>query len=157
MHRRITAKMWNQPIQSQCEKEGHPWNKKISRAYPSHQVARVRLVLQKQAHSARRFLWSARKLRKRRGQDRLGPEHHAKQSYPALQIHGEERFFRALWKEHVDRLQMRAGHGKNVGGLINQGGSKWLATQPANIYAFLLADFHCIKTWRLAANRMYAS
>ena len=68
----------------------------------------------------------------------------------------QERFFSAVWKEHVDRLQMRACHGKDVGGAIDQGGSKWLAAQPANIHAFLLADLHCIKTWRLPAYRMDA-
>ena len=52
---------------------------------------------------------------------------------------------------------MRAGHGKNVRRAIDQRGSKGLAAETADIHAFLFADLHCIKTWRLAAHRVHTS
>jgi hypothetical protein len=52
---------------------------------------------------------------------------------------------------------MRTSHGKDVGGAIDQGGSKWLAAQPPNVNAFLLADLNCIKARRLPAHRMHSS
>jgi hypothetical protein len=51
---------------------------------------------------------------------------------------------------------VRTGHGKNVRSLINQCSSQRLAAETADICAFRCADFHGVKAWRLAANRVYA-
>jgi hypothetical protein len=54
------------------------------------------------------------------------------------------------------RFHVRAGHGKNVCGLIDQPSGQRLAAQIANIRAFLCADFHGIHARGLATNRVHA-
>jgi hypothetical protein len=50
---------------------------------------------------------------------------------------------------------MRAGHGKNMRGAINQRGGERLAAQIADIDALLFANLHCVKAWRLPAHGMH--
>ena len=45
-------------------------------------------------------------------------------------------------KEHLNRFQMRAGHGKNMGGAFNQRGGQWLAAEVADINPFHFANLH---------------
>jgi hypothetical protein len=52
---------------------------------------------------------------------------------------------------------MRAGHGKDVRGAIDQRGGKRLAAETADVHTFLLTNLDRIKTRRLPAHRMYAS
>jgi len=50
---------------------------------------------------------------------------------------------------------VRAGHGENVRGAIDQLSGKRLAAQIANVYASFFANLHCVKTWRLPAHGMH--
>jgi hypothetical protein len=52
---------------------------------------------------------------------------------------------------------MRAGHGKDVRGAIDQRGGKRLAAETADVHTFLLTNLDRIQTRRLPAHRMYAS
>jgi hypothetical protein len=52
-------------------------------------------------------------------------------------------------------LQVRAGHGKNVCGTINERVRKRLALQAGNISAFFRADLDCIEAGWLTAHRMH--
>jgi hypothetical protein len=61
-----------------------------------------------------------------------------------------------LGKEHLDRLEVRARHGENVRGTIDQGRCERLAAQTANVCAFLFADLHRVKTRRLSTHGMHA-
>ena len=61
-----------------------------------------------------------------------------------------------MWEEHVNRFQMRAGHGKNVRGAIDQRRSQRLAAESRDIHVFVFAHLHRIKTRRLTAHRVHA-
>ena len=61
-------------------------------------------------------------------------------------------FVGALGKECLDRFDVGAGHGKNVRCAIDQCRRERLAAQVADVYAFIRADLHRVKTWRLAAH-----
>ena len=52
---------------------------------------------------------------------------------------------------------MRAGHGEDVGGLIDQRRGQWLTAQATNVDALRFANLDRVKTWWLASNRMHAS
>src|SRR5689334_4568412 len=56
----------------------------------------------------------------------------------------------------MNRFQMRARHGENVRGPLDQVVSQRLTAKSANLHAFFLADLHGIKTRRLPAHRMNA-
>lgn len=51
---------------------------------------------------------------------------------------------------------MRAGHGKNVGGLINKCSRQRLAAKIADVCAVLRADLYGVYTWWLTANGVHA-
>ena len=63
----------------------------------------------------------------------------------------------ALGKLCLDRFDVGAGHSENVRRAIDQGRREWLAALAADIRAFLFADLHRVKTWRLSAHGMHAS
>ena len=69
----------------------------------------------------------------------------------------EKSFLRAVRKQHVNGFKVRAGHRENVRRAIDQGRREWLAALAADIRAFLFADLHRVKTWRLSAHGMHAS
>src|SRR5947208_2835373 len=50
---------------------------------------------------------------------------------------------------------MRAGHGENVSGAVDQGGSERLAAHAADINAFLFADVDRVQAGRLSAHSMH--
>ena len=52
---------------------------------------------------------------------------------------------------------MRAGHGKDVRGAIDQRGGKRLAAETADVHTFLLTDLDRIETRRLPAHCVHAS
>ena len=59
-------------------------------------------------------------------------------------------------EEHVNRLQMRAGHGENMRGAIDQRGRKRLTAKLTDVHAFIFAHLRRIQAGRLAAHRMHA-
>jgi len=61
-----------------------------------------------------------------------------------------------LWKQSLYRFEVGTGHGKYVGGLINQGSCQRLGPQIVDICAFLRADFYGVHARGLAANRVHA-
>ena len=69
----------------------------------------------------------------------------------------QKGFFSACRKQGLDCLQVRAGHGKNVCGPINQGGGERLTAYIANIRACFRTDFDRVKTWRLATYCVHTS
>jgi len=52
----------------------------------------------------------------------------------------------------VDCFQVRAGHGENVGGAVDQRGGERLAADAADVHAFLFADVDCVQARRLPAD-----
>ena len=62
-----------------------------------------------------------------------------------------------MWEEHLNSFKMRAGHGKDMRGAIDQRGRNWLAAKTADVHAFLFADLHRIETWWLAAHGVHPS
>ena len=62
-----------------------------------------------------------------------------------------------MWEEHLNSFKMRAGHGKDMRGAIDQRGRNWLAAKTADVHAFLFADLHRIETWWLAAHCVHPS
>src|SRR5205823_6902327 len=69
----------------------------------------------------------------------------------------QKGLFGGIGEEHLDRLQVRARHAKDVRRPIDKRGSKRLAAKTADVHAFLFADLHGIKTGRLTVHRMHAS
>ncbi len=67
----------------------------------------------------------------------------------------QKSFLRAIWKEHVDRFEMCAGHGENMRGAVNEIGRERLAAQIADVYAICFANLHRVKAWRLSADRVH--
>jgi len=65
-------------------------------------------------------------------------------------------FFSAMRKQHVDRLQMGAGHRENVGRALFQIRGERLAALIANVDSLGFANLDRVKTGRLAADRMDA-
>ena len=68
----------------------------------------------------------------------------------------QKSFLGAMWKEHMNRFEMRAGHCENVRRAIDQIGSERLAAQIADVHAIALANLHRVKTGRLSADRVHA-
>src|SRR5205823_4028200 len=68
----------------------------------------------------------------------------------------QKSFLRPMWKEHVNRLEMRAGHRENMGRALDQIGGERLASQITDVYAVSLANLDCVKTRRLTPNRVHA-
>ena len=66
----------------------------------------------------------------------------------------QKGFLRAMWKEHVDRFEMRAGHGENMRRAIDQRRGERLAPQIADIDAFSFQRGNGVKARRLSANGM---
>ena len=62
----------------------------------------------------------------------------------------QESFLRAVWKEHVNGFEMRAGHGENVRRALDQIGRERLTAQIADVHAVAFANLHRIKTGRLS-------
>jgi hypothetical protein len=60
-----------------------------------------------------------------------------------------------LWKQCLYCFDVRACHGENVRGLINQSSGQRLAAQITDICAFLSADFYGIHAGGLAADRVH--
>jgi hypothetical protein len=52
---------------------------------------------------------------------------------------------------------MRIGHGKNMGGSINQTLCQWLATQTGDIRSLLRAHLNRVEAWGLATHSVHAS
>src|SRR5438067_13220065 len=69
----------------------------------------------------------------------------------------QKGFYGAIREEHLDCLEMRACHGKDVCRTIDKRGSERLAAKTADVHAFLFADLHGVETGRLAAHRVYTS
>src|SRR5438067_6377179 len=69
----------------------------------------------------------------------------------------QKGIYGAIREEHLNRLQVRACHGKDVCRTIDKRGSERLAAKTADVHAFLFADLHGVETGRLAAHRVYAS
>ena len=67
----------------------------------------------------------------------------------------QKSFLGAIWKEHVDRFEMCAGHGENMGGAVNEIGRERLAAQIADVYAICFANLHRVKARRLSADGMH--
>ena len=67
----------------------------------------------------------------------------------------QKSFLRAIWKEHVDRFEMCAGHGENMRGAVNEIGRERLAAQIADIDPVRFANLHRVKTRRLSADRVH--
>ncbi len=61
-----------------------------------------------------------------------------------------------MWKEHVNRFEMRAGHGENVRCAVDQIGRERLAAQIADIDPVRFANLHRVKTRRLSADRVHS-
>ena len=59
-------------------------------------------------------------------------------------------------KEHLDRFQMRAGHGENMRRALDQIGRERLAAQIADVHAVAFANLDRVETRRLSANRVHA-
>jgi hypothetical protein len=59
-------------------------------------------------------------------------------------------------KQCLDRLEVRAGHRKNVRGAIDQRRCERLTAQIADVCAFFRTDLYRVQTWRLAAHRVDA-
>ena len=68
----------------------------------------------------------------------------------------KKSFLSAIWKKHVDRFEMGAGHGEDVRRTIDEVGGERLAAQIADGYAFDFANLHGIKTRRLSTDRVHA-
>ena len=68
----------------------------------------------------------------------------------------QKRFLSPLGKEHLDRLEVCAGHGEDVRGAIDQGACKRLAAETADVHAFLFANLHRVKARGLSAYRVHA-
>src|SRR5438132_11591823 len=56
----------------------------------------------------------------------------------------------------MNRLQMRAGHRKNVRGALDQLIRQRLTAKAADVHVFFLADLHRVKTGRLSTHRVNA-
>src|SRR5205814_2683045 len=69
----------------------------------------------------------------------------------------QKGFFGTIREEHLDRLEMRACHGKDVRRTIHKRGRERLAAKTTDVHAFLFADLHGVETGRLAAHRVHAS
>lgn len=61
-----------------------------------------------------------------------------------------------MWKQEMNRFQMRAGHGKNMCRALDQCCGERLAAQMADIDSFSSADLDCVETGRLPAHCMNA-
>ena len=61
-----------------------------------------------------------------------------------------------MWKEHVNRFEMRAGHGENVRRAVYQIGAERLAAQMADVYAVRFANLDCVETGRLSAHGVHS-
>ncbi len=55
-------------------------------------------------------------------------------------------------EEQMNGLEMRAGHGENVGGAIDEGGGERLAAESTDIDARVFAYLHSVETGWLAAD-----
>ena len=73
-----------------------------------------------------------------------------------LKFAQKERLFGAVREQHLDRLQMRACHGENMGGALDEHCRQWLTAQASNVYAFGFANLHRIQAWWLAAHGVNA-
>ena len=57
-------------------------------------------------------------------------------------------------EEHLNAVEMRAGHGENVGGALDQRRGQGLAADAVDIDPFVLQDLDREQTRRLPAHRM---
>jgi len=126
---------------------------KIARASALHQLA----LLNKCEHARQRVLDDVCAILVHFAAETNWVRHIAPHRCPRLFKFAEQKcFIGALGKQCLDRFDVSTGHGKNVRGAIDQGRRDRLAALAADVHAFLFADLHRVKTWRLAADGMHA-